>query len=84
MSAGNGRPISAADVAADAVVSNTTSHGRRLKQTRRDVLIGMSFSNVILCFIILTTGATLHPAGHTQLDSAAGVLFAVGSSVWEW
>jgi len=48
------------------------------------VLIGMSFSNVILCFIILTTGATLHPAGHTQLDSAAGVLFAVGSSVWEW
>src|SRR3569833_192998 len=42
-----------------------------LQRTRRDVLIGMTFSNVILYFIILTTGATLHPAGHTELDSAA-------------
>lgn len=65
---------------------------RSLQRTRRDVLIGMTFSNVILYFIILTTGATLHPAGHTQLDSAAqaaqaleplagkaaGALFAIG------
>jgi Mn2+/Fe2+ NRAMP family transporter len=67
-------------------------HHRHLQRTRRDVLIGMTFSNVILYCIILTTGATLHPAGHTQLDSAAqaaqalaplagkaaGALFAIG------
>jgi len=42
-----------------------------LRRTRRDVLVGMIFSNVILYFIILATGATLHPAGQTQIDSAA-------------
>jgi len=42
-----------------------------LSRTRRDVLVGMIFSNVILYFIILSTGATLHPAGVTQIDSAA-------------
>lgn len=42
-----------------------------LRATRRDVLIGMLFSNVILYFIILSTGATLHPAGQTEIESAA-------------
>lgn len=42
-----------------------------LRRTRRDVLIGMIFSNLILYFIILSTGATLHPAGQTSIDSAA-------------
>lgn len=42
-----------------------------LGRTRRDVLVGMIFSNVILYFIIMATGSTLHPAGHTQIDSAA-------------
>lgn len=42
-----------------------------LSRTRRDVMVGMLFSNVILYFIILSTGATLHPAGHMQIDSAA-------------
>lgn len=42
-----------------------------LSRTRRDVLVGMIFSNVILYFIILSTGATLHPAGQTDIDSAA-------------
>jgi NRAMP (natural resistance-associated macrophage protein)-like metal ion transporter len=41
-----------------------------LRRTRRDVLIGMIFSNVILYFIIMATGATLHPAG-IQIESAA-------------
>ena len=67
-------------------------HHHSLRRTRRDVLVGMSFSNLILYFIILTTGATLHPAGHTQIDTAAqaaqaleplagraaGILFAIG------
>lgn len=42
-----------------------------LRSTRRDVLTGMIFSNVILYFIILATGATLHPAGQTEVESAA-------------
>lgn len=42
-----------------------------LKRTRRDVLIGMIFSNLILYFIIMATGSTLHPAGQTEIKSAA-------------
>ncbi|MBB4084674.1 Nramp family divalent metal transporter [Sphingomonas carotinifaciens] len=42
-----------------------------LERTRRDVIVGMLFSNVILYFIILSTGATLHPAGQTEIESAA-------------
>src|SRR3954467_1170729 len=42
-----------------------------MKRTRRDVFIGMLFSNVILYFIILSTGATLHPAGQTEIETAA-------------
>lgn len=42
-----------------------------LARTRRDVIVGMIFSNLILYFIILSTGATLHTAGQTQIDSAA-------------
>ncbi len=54
------------------------THGMRkgaseaeLRRTRRDVLTGMLFSNVILYFIILCTGATLHRSGHTEITSAA-------------
>lgn len=42
-----------------------------LAATRRDVVIGMIFSSVILYFIILSTGATLNAAGHTEIQSAA-------------
>jgi NRAMP (natural resistance-associated macrophage protein)-like metal ion transporter len=44
---------------------------RELRRTRRDVLVGMIFSNLILYFIIMATGATLHPAGRTEIESAA-------------
>ncbi|MBB3909639.1 Nramp family divalent metal transporter [Sphingomonas desiccabilis] len=44
---------------------------REMKRTSHDVLIGMIFSNLILYFIILSTGLTLHPAGQTEIDSAA-------------
>lgn len=42
-----------------------------LRRVRRDVIVGMLFSNVILYFIILFTGVTLHPAGQTEIESAA-------------
>jgi Mn2+/Fe2+ NRAMP family transporter len=42
-----------------------------LDRTRRDVIVGMIFSNAILYFIVLSTGATLHPAGQTDIETAA-------------
>ncbi len=44
---------------------------RELQRTRRDVLTGMLFSSLILYFILMSTGATLHAAGQTRIDSAA-------------
>lgn len=44
---------------------------RELDRTRRDVMIGMAFSNLIFYFIILATGATLHAAGKTEIETAA-------------
>jgi Mn2+/Fe2+ NRAMP family transporter len=44
---------------------------REMKRTSRDVLTGMIFSNLILYFIILATGLTLHPAGQHQIETAA-------------
>jgi Mn2+/Fe2+ NRAMP family transporter len=44
---------------------------RDMRRMRRDVRVGMLFSNGILYFIILATGATLHPSGHTDIESAA-------------
>jgi NRAMP (natural resistance-associated macrophage protein)-like metal ion transporter len=63
-----------------------------LRQSRNDILTGMLFSNVIMYFIILSTGATLYKAGQTNVESAAqaaqalrplagdaaGILFALG------
>ncbi|MGY3239627.1 MULTISPECIES: NRAMP family divalent metal transporter [unclassified Bradyrhizobium] len=45
--------------------------GSELAQSRRDILMGMAFSNVIMYFIILSTGATLHQAGQTDISTAA-------------
>jgi NRAMP (natural resistance-associated macrophage protein)-like metal ion transporter len=42
-----------------------------LEQSRRDVLIGMIFSNVVMYFIILSTAATLHKSGKTDIETAA-------------
>ncbi|KKC24665.1 natural resistance-associated macrophage protein [Sphingomonas sp. SRS2] len=50
---------------------------QEMKQTSRDVLIGMIFSNVILYFIILATGITLHPAGRTEIETAADAAAAL-------
>ena len=42
-----------------------------LARSRRDIVLGMAFSNVIMYFIILSTGATLHKAGQTNIENAA-------------
>jgi NRAMP (natural resistance-associated macrophage protein)-like metal ion transporter len=44
---------------------------RELQDVQWDVLTGMVFSNVVMYFIILTAGATLHVAGKTDVQTAA-------------
>lgn len=48
-----------------------------MTRTSRDVLIGMIFSNIILYFIILSTAVTLHPAGQTEIETAAQAAVAL-------
>jgi NRAMP (natural resistance-associated macrophage protein)-like metal ion transporter len=38
---------------------------------RIDTLVGMAFSNIVAISIIMTVGATLHPAGITDIESSA-------------
>jgi Mn2+/Fe2+ NRAMP family transporter len=41
-----------------------------LRRSRRDVITGMFFSNLVMYFIILTTAATLHAQGDTNITTA--------------
>ncbi len=50
---------------------------RELRSARRDVNSGMFVSNVIMYFIILTTGATLHQAGQTDIQTAEQAAMAL-------
>lgn len=42
-----------------------------MKRTSHDVLTGMIFSNIILYFVLLATGVTLHEAGQREVETAA-------------
>ncbi|WP_280173975.1 NRAMP family divalent metal transporter [Rhizobium sullae] len=44
---------------------------KELRRSQRDIWIGMTFSNLIMYFIILATGATLHANGQTEIETAA-------------
>ena len=44
---------------------------RRLRRIRWDTYLGMFFSNLIAFFIILSTAATLHSAGITDIQTSA-------------
>ena len=44
---------------------------RQLARIELDTYIGMAFSNLVAFFIILTTAATLHAQGKTDIQSAA-------------
>ena len=43
---------------------------KELRAVFKDTVIGMSFSNLIMYFIILTTGATLYVAGQRDIQTA--------------
>ncbi|RWB18522.1 Nramp family divalent metal transporter [Mesorhizobium sp.] len=63
-----------------------------LRRSRQDILIGMTFSNLIMYFIMLSTASTLHKVGQNQIETAAqaaealrpvagdaaGIIFAAG------
>jgi len=42
-----------------------------LKTSGREILVGMTFSNLVMYFIILATGSTLHVNGQTNIETAA-------------
>ncbi len=50
---------------------------KNIKRLRIDVAMGMIFSNLIAFFIIITTAATLHQAGITSINDAAGAAAAL-------
>ncbi|HXT48226.1 MAG TPA: Nramp family divalent metal transporter [Gemmatimonadaceae bacterium] len=50
---------------------------RELRSARTDVIAGMLVSNVVMYFIILTAGATLHAHGHTNVQTAADAAAAL-------
>ena len=50
---------------------------RELRSARTDVFAGMFISNLVMYFIILTAGATLHLHGHTNVQTAAEAAMAL-------
>lgn len=66
----------AQEVEEERAIGRRTLHARRgatdaeLRSARSDVLSGMFFSNFVMYFIILTTGATLYAAGQRDIATA--------------
>jgi NRAMP (natural resistance-associated macrophage protein)-like metal ion transporter len=66
----------AQEVEEERAIGRRTVHTRRgatdeeLRVAQMDVVTGMAFSNLIMYFIILTTGATLFVAGQRDIETA--------------
>lgn len=66
----------AQEVEEERAMGRRTVHARRgatdaeLQTARTDVLTGMAFSNGVMYFIILATGATLYTSGHRDIETA--------------
>ena len=56
----------------------------QLKRIRTDTYVGMAFSNLIAWFIILTTAATLHASGRTDVGTAADAARALEPLAGKW
>jgi Mn2+/Fe2+ NRAMP family transporter len=56
----------------------------QLGRIRADTYVGMALSNVVAFFIILTTAATLHAHGQTDVDSAAQAAKALAPLAGPW
>ncbi len=51
--------------------ASPSSTGRQLHRIEFDTIAGMAFSNLIALAIIVSAGATLHPAGITHIETSA-------------
>lgn len=56
----------------------------QLRRIRLDTYFGMALSNIVAYFIILTTAATLHAHGETDIDSAAQAAKALAPLAGPW
>jgi NRAMP (natural resistance-associated macrophage protein)-like metal ion transporter len=56
----------------------------QLERIRADTYFGMALSNLVAYFIILTTAATLHVQGETNVDSAAQAARALAPLAGRW
>ena len=59
------------DSAAEPILEAPAQAPRELKRIRLDTMVGMGLSNVIALFIVLTTAATLHAHGVTNVETSA-------------
>jgi NRAMP (natural resistance-associated macrophage protein)-like metal ion transporter len=60
-----------ADPAASPLAEHPDGARRHLRRIKIDTYIGMGFSNLIALFIIVSTAATLHAAGVTDIQTSA-------------
>jgi NRAMP (natural resistance-associated macrophage protein)-like metal ion transporter len=59
------------DPAAEPILEAPAQAPRELRRIRLDTIVGMALSNVIALFIMLTTAATLHAHGVTNVETSA-------------
>ena len=57
---------------------------RAMRAAAVDVVAGMSFSALIFYFVVLTTGATLHPAGLREVQTAQDAAMALRPLAGPW
>ncbi|MEP6657393.1 MAG: divalent metal cation transporter, partial [Betaproteobacteria bacterium] len=60
-----------ADPAANALKLDPEGGRKQLRRIKTDTYIGMGFSNLIALFIIISTAATLHASGVTDIQTSA-------------
>jgi NRAMP (natural resistance-associated macrophage protein)-like metal ion transporter len=73
-----------ADPTASALNKDPEHARRHLRRIKIDTYIGMGFSNLIALFIIVSTAATLHAAGVTDIQTAAQAAEALRPLAGEW
>lgn len=59
------------DPGAHALIAAPEEAPRQISRMRLDTYIGMGYSNLVSLSIVVATGATLHPAGVTDIETSA-------------
>jgi NRAMP (natural resistance-associated macrophage protein)-like metal ion transporter len=59
------------DPAAEPILDAPAQAPRQLQRIRLDTMVGMALSNLVALFIVLTTAATLHAHGVTNVETSA-------------